>query len=107
MLLLGLAGYHLQSRKRPRADNLDTENTEKKSRQDLAKSRSPLDTIVGSLAFMLVVVPTGFMRDLVVDTRVDRVHHILERLTFAGKFSHIPIKSKPAIGSLKALRNKP
>ena len=56
---------------------------------------------------MLVVVPTGFMRDLVVDTRVDRVHHILERLTFAGKFSHIPIKSKPAIGSLKALRNKP
>ena len=83
MLLLGLAGYRLQSRKRPRADNLDTENTEKTSRQDLAKSRSPLDTIVivGSLAFMLVVVPTGFMRDLVVDTRVDRVHHILERLS--------------------------
>ena len=83
MLLLGLAGYRLQSRKRPRADNLDAENTEKTSRQDLAKSRSPLDTIVivGSLAFMLVVVPTGFMRDLVVDTRVDRVHHILERLS--------------------------
>ena len=83
MLLLGLAGYRLQSRKRPRADNQDTENTEKESSQDLAKSRSPLDAIVivGSLAFMLVVVPTGFMRDLVVDTRVDRVHHILERLS--------------------------
>lgn len=83
LLLLGMTGYRLQSCKRPSTDDQYTENTRNETSQNRVAIRSRLDgiVIVGSFAFMIVVVPTGFMSDLIATTRVDRVHHTIKRLS--------------------------